>query len=134
MAAAENGRPLGDLFGGLASDISGLFRKEIELAKAEAGEKFDNVMKSTRNLLIGAVLAIGAIGVFLAALVNGIAALLVRMGMAEGSASFLFGADRSGSRGCSGLGARLARPRRTQSQQAEHEPHRALPSNGCRGR
>lgn len=81
--------PLGDLLGGLASDISGLFRKEIELAKAEAGEKFDGVMKSTRSLLIGAVLGIGAIGVFLAALVNGIAALLVRMGMAEGSASFV---------------------------------------------
>ena len=41
MSASEHGRPLGDLLGGLVSDISGLFRKEIELAKAEAGEKVD---------------------------------------------------------------------------------------------
>jgi len=85
--AGEHG--LSDLLGGLAGDISGLFRKEIELAKAEAGEKFDGAMKSARNLLIGAVLGIGAVGVFLAALVNGMTALLVRMGMAEGSASFV---------------------------------------------
>jgi len=89
MSSAEHGRPLGDLFGSLAGDISGLFRKEIELAKAEAGEKFDDAMKSARNLLIGAVLGVGAVGVFLAALVNGVTALLVRMGMAEGSASFV---------------------------------------------
>jgi hypothetical protein len=89
MAAAESGRPLSDLLGGLAGDISGLFRKEIELAKAEAGEKLDDAMKSARNLLIGAVLGIGAVGVFLAALVNGITALLIRMGMADQTASFV---------------------------------------------
>lgn len=89
MATGEAGRPLSDLLGGLASDISGLFRKEIELAKAEAGEKLDDAMTSARNLLIGAVLGIGAIGVFLAAVVNGITALLVRMGMVSETASFV---------------------------------------------
>jgi hypothetical protein len=89
MATGEFGRPLSDLVGGLAGDISGLFRKEIELAKAEAGEKLDDAMKSVVNLLIGAVLGIGAIGVFLAALVNGISLLLIKMGMADATAGFV---------------------------------------------
>jgi len=44
MAFADQGRPLTDLLGGLASDISGLFRKEIQLAKAEASEKLDHAL------------------------------------------------------------------------------------------
>lgn len=90
MAHAEqSSSTLGDLLGGLASDISGLFRKEIQLAKAEASEKLDDALKAGRNLAIGAVLAIGAIGVFLAALVSGLTALLVGMGMAEQPANFI---------------------------------------------
>jgi len=90
MAHAEQSpNSLGDLLGGLASDISGLFRKEIQLAKAEASEKLDDALKAGRNLAIGAVLAIGAIGVFLAALVSGLAALLINAGMAEQPASFV---------------------------------------------
>jgi hypothetical protein len=91
MAHAEPGRPLGDLLSGLIGDISGLFRKEIELAKTEASEKLDGAMKAGRSLAIGGVLAIGAIGVFLAALVTGLAALLISMGMSETTASFLAG-------------------------------------------
>lgn len=89
MAGPESARPLSDLLGGLASDISGLFRKEIQLAKAEASEKLDNAMKAGRNVAIGGVLAIGAIGVFLAALVAGLAALLVSMGMGPEAANFV---------------------------------------------
>ena len=90
MAHAEHsGLGLADLLGGLASDISGLFRKEIELAKAEASEKIDTAMSAGRNLAIGAVLAIGAIGVFLAALVSGGTAVLVSTGMSEPAANFL---------------------------------------------
>jgi hypothetical protein len=89
MSASEHGRPLSDLLGGLVSDISGLFRKEIQLAKAEAGEKIDEVVGASRNLLIGGVLAIGAVGVFLTAIVTGLGALLVNMGMSEPTASFV---------------------------------------------
>jgi len=89
MTYTEHGRPLGDLFGSLAADISGLFRKEIALAKAEASEKLDDAMKAGRTLAIGAVLAIGAIGVFLAALVTGLTAILVAAGMAPGLANFV---------------------------------------------
>jgi len=89
MAFQDTGRPITDLLGGLVSDISGLFRKEIELAKAEASEKVEEAAKAGRNLAIGAVLAIGAIGVFLAALVSGLTALLVNMGMGEQPAGFI---------------------------------------------
>ena len=90
MAHAEqSGEGLGFLLSGLATDISGLFRKEIELAKAEASETVDNATKAGRNLAIGAVLAIGALGVFLAALVSGGTALLVHLGMAELLANFI---------------------------------------------
>ena len=89
MAYPDTGRPITDLLGSLVSDISGLFRKEIELAKAEASEKIEETAKAGRTLAIGAVLAIGAIGVFLAALVAGLTALLVNMGMSEQPANFI---------------------------------------------
>lgn len=92
MAHAEqHSSGLADLLGGLANDVSMLFRKEIQLAKAEASEKLDEAMKASRNLAIGGVLAIGAIGVLLAALVTGLAALLINMGMPETAASFVAG-------------------------------------------
>lgn len=89
MATMNAGHPIGDLLGGLVADITGLFRKEIQLAKAEASEKFDDAMKAGRMIAIGAVLAIGAVGVFLAALVSGLAALLVNAGMQGEAASFV---------------------------------------------
>jgi hypothetical protein len=91
MSHAEPGRPLADLVTGLVGDISGLFRKEVELAKAEASEKLDEALRAGRSLAIGGILAIGAIGVLLAALVAGLAAVLTNMGMVEGAASFLAG-------------------------------------------
>jgi hypothetical protein len=89
MSTSEHGRPLTELLGGLVNDISGLFRKEIQLAKVEASEKIDEVVGASRNLLIGGVLGIGATGVFLTVLVTGVTALLVAMGMGEFLASFL---------------------------------------------
>ena len=89
MSFSDHGRPLTDLLGGLVSDISGLFRKEIQLAKAEAGEKLDEVVGASRNLAIGGVLAIGAVGVFLTAIVTGLGALLIAIGMSPAAASFV---------------------------------------------
>lgn len=89
MSAAENSRPLGDLLSGLVSDLSMLFRKEVELAKTEASEKLDQLLAAGRNLAIGAVLAIGATGVLLAALVSGLAAIFVNLGMQPSWANFL---------------------------------------------
>ena len=81
MAHVDQGRSLPDLLGSLASDISGLFRKEIQLAKAEVSEKLDVVLTAAQKLAIGAILGIGAVGVLLAAIVSGLAAIFVGMGM-----------------------------------------------------
>ena len=89
MAYAQSSQSLGDLLSGLVSDVSTLFHQEIELAKTEASEKFDDVMGAARNLAIGGVLAIGAIGVFLAAIVSGLTALLVAIGVQEQLSNFI---------------------------------------------
>jgi hypothetical protein len=83
MSGPNESRPLSELLGGLAGDISGLFRKEIELAKAEASEKFSQTLGGMQMLLAGAVLALGALGVFLSALVALLAAFFVAQGMGE---------------------------------------------------
>ena len=81
MSDFQTDRPISQLLSGLVSDVSGLFRKEIELAKAEVGEKITEVSSAGQQLAIGGVLAIGAIGVMLAAIVAIISAILVAMGV-----------------------------------------------------
>lgn len=81
MAESSESRPLAELLGGLASDISNLFRKEIQLAKAEAGEKVSQTMGGVASIAIGGVLALGALGVLLSAVVSLIAAFFVNQGM-----------------------------------------------------
>ena len=81
MSTTNEGRPLAELLGGLASDISGLFRKEIELAKVEASEKISQTMGGVSSIAIGGVLLIGALGVLLAAIVALLSAFLINQGM-----------------------------------------------------
>ena len=81
MSDFQTDRPISQLLSGLVSDVSGLFRKEIELAKAEVGETITEVSSAGQQLAIGGVLAIGAIGVMLAAIVAIISAILVAMGI-----------------------------------------------------
>jgi hypothetical protein len=89
MAYAQSGQSLVDLLSGLVGDVSMLFHKEIELAKAEASEKLDDAIGASRNLAIGGVLAIGAVCVLLAAIVSGLTALLVAWGMQDQLANFV---------------------------------------------
>jgi hypothetical protein len=90
MANTSDNRPLSELVTGLVGDISGLFRKEINLAKAEASEKMSRAMGGVEMLLAGLIFAIGAVGVLLAALVSGLSAFLVAvMGFAEHNAEAL---------------------------------------------
>ena len=89
MPESDSHRSLTDLLGGLAGDITGLFRKEIQLAKTEAGEKLDDALDASKGLAIGVVLAIGAVGVFLTALVTGLGWLLIAFGMSEPAAGFV---------------------------------------------
>lgn len=81
MATSGESRPIADLLGGLVSDISTLFRKEVQLAKVEASEKVSEAAGAASSIAIGGVLVIGALGVFLAALVSLLAAFLVNMGL-----------------------------------------------------
>ena len=81
MSGTSESRPLAELLGGLAGDISTLFRKEIELAKAEASEKIADTMSAISAIAIGGGLALGALGVLLAAIVTLLSAVLVSMGV-----------------------------------------------------
>lgn len=89
MSSFNEGRPLPELIGGLATDITTLFRKEIELAKAEASEKAGKVLGGLEMLIAGGVLALGALGVLLSALVSAIAAFFVSQGMGQTGAESL---------------------------------------------
>ncbi|WP_312222113.1 phage holin family protein [Rhizobium rhizoryzae] len=86
MSNPVENRPLSELLTGLVGDVSGLFRKEINLAKAEASEKISKAMTGVEMMAAGLVFAIGAIGVLLAAVVSGLSALLLSMGFAERNA------------------------------------------------
>ncbi|WP_297112920.1 phage holin family protein [uncultured Devosia sp.] len=77
MSQVNHERSLGDLLSGLVNDISGLFRKEIQLAKAETSEKVGEMMGGAVSLLVGGVLALGALGVLLSALVTLLAAYFI---------------------------------------------------------
>ena len=81
MSQVNESRPLAELLGGLATDISGLFRKEIQLAKAEASEKLSQTIGGVVSLVIGAVLALGALGVLLSATVSLLASFFVNQGL-----------------------------------------------------
>ncbi|PXA97821.1 phage holin family protein [Nostoc sp. 3335mG] len=81
MSATNEGRPLAELLGGLVSDLSNLFRKEVQLAKTEASEKVSQAMGAVASIAIGGVLVLGALGVLLSAIVTLLAAWFVSMNM-----------------------------------------------------
>lgn len=89
MAAFNDGRPLTELLGSLATDLTTLFRKEVQLAKAEAGEKISEAMSGVAQLVIGGVLALGALFVLLNAAVSALAAFFVSQGMSQTGAESL---------------------------------------------
>jgi drug/metabolite transporter (DMT)-like permease len=89
MSYAQHGRPMPELLGGLISDITGLFRKEIQLAKTEASEKIDQVVGASVSLLFGGILALGALGVILAAIVTALGVFFISMGMDPTAANSL---------------------------------------------
>ncbi|SCB59666.1 Putative Holin-X, holin superfamily III [Rhizobium aethiopicum] len=89
MANPSENTPLAELIGGLLRDVTTLLRKEIDLAKTEASEKLSAALSGVEVLLIGMVLAIGAIGVLLSAIVSGVAALLVAQGFGQPEATAL---------------------------------------------
>lgn len=89
MTKISENTPLSELISGLLRDVTGLLRKEIDLAKTEAAEKLSQALSGVEVLLIGLVLAIGAVGVLLSAIVSGVAAFLVAQGFTVPTANAL---------------------------------------------
>ena len=87
MSSLSEPRSLPDLIKELMTDVTTLFRKEVQLAKTEAGESIQKALVGVELLAVAAVLGIGAVGVLLAAAVSGVAALLFSFGMGEAAAS-----------------------------------------------
>lgn len=89
MSDFNQNKPLPELIGGLLTDVTGLVRKELELAKTEASESLSRALGGIELLAIGLVFAIGALGVLLSALVAGLAAFLISQGFAQSAGNGL---------------------------------------------
>ena len=70
-------RSILELLAGLARDIPDLLQKEVRLARSEAARALELLLGAFGQLALGFVIAIGAVGVALAALVNAISAVLI---------------------------------------------------------
>ena len=66
---ALDNKPLGDLFGDLATDVSELLRKEVALAKLEMGQNAKRIGKNVGYLVIGGAVAYAAMLAIIAALI-----------------------------------------------------------------
>jgi len=86
-------RSLIELLAGLAKDIPDLLQKEMQLARNEASRALDLLLVAIRRLALGSVIAIGAVGVALAALVNAASALLIARGIDPPAASVIAAAS-----------------------------------------
>ena len=62
-------RPLGDLFGDLATDMSNLVRQEVSLAKVEITQKAKYVGRNVGYLVVGGAVAYAALLAIIAAVV-----------------------------------------------------------------
>jgi hypothetical protein len=80
-------RSLKDLFLDLSNSITTLFRKEIQLVRAETSEKVTQIGVALGSIAGGAILALAALIVLLQALVIGIA----EAGVPAGWASLIVG-------------------------------------------
>lgn len=89
MTNIDQSKPLPELIGGLITDLTGLVRKELDLAKTEASESISRALGGIEIVAFGLILAIGALGVLLGALVTGLTALLVSRGFTEPGANAL---------------------------------------------
>ena len=65
----DNNKPLGDLFGDLASEMSNLVRQEVALAKVEVSQKAKYVGKNVGYLVVGGAVAYAAMLAIIAAII-----------------------------------------------------------------
>jgi hypothetical protein len=83
MQHPSDDRSFKELIGDLSGSISTLFRKEIQLARAETSEKITQSMVAVGAIAGGAILALAALLVLLQALVIAISELGVPPGWAS---------------------------------------------------
>lgn len=83
----ERDRSVTDLFGSAIGQISTLFRKEVQLARAEMSEKLGEAAGAVTPLAAGGGLLLGALILLLFALVS----LLVSFGIATGWSQLIVG-------------------------------------------
>ena len=76
---ANENRPLGDLFGELASEMSTLLRQEVALAKLEVGQKAKKAGTNIGYLVVGGVIANAALLAVIAAGAKALAAAFDRL-------------------------------------------------------
>ena len=81
--APRDTRSMGELFTDLLNEVSTLFRKEVQLARAEVSDKVSQLATAVAEIAGGAIMLAVSLGILLSALVSGVARLLVG----------LFGAD-----------------------------------------
>ncbi|HEY0365485.1 MAG TPA: phage holin family protein [Pyrinomonadaceae bacterium] len=75
-------RPLGDLFGDLATEMSNLVRQEVALAKVEVGQKAKYVGKNVGYLVVGGAVAYAALLAVIAAIIMLLARVVPNWGAA----------------------------------------------------
>jgi hypothetical protein len=75
-------RPLGDLFGDLASDMSSLVRQEVALAKVEITQKAKYVGRNIGYLVVGGAVAYAALLAIIAAIIMLLAKVVPHWGAA----------------------------------------------------
>ena len=73
-------RPLGDLFGDLASEMSNLVRQEVALAKVEVAQKAKYVGRNVGYLVVGGAIAYAAALAIIAAIIMLLAKVMPNWG------------------------------------------------------
>ena len=73
-------RPLGDLFGDLATEMSNLLRQEVSLAKVEVTQKAKYVGRNIGYLVVGGAVAYAALLAILAAIIMLLARVMPHWG------------------------------------------------------
>jgi len=73
-------RPLGDLFGDLATEMSNLVRQEVSLAKVEITQKAKYVGRNVGYLVVGGAVAYAALLAILAAVIMLLAKVMPNWG------------------------------------------------------
>jgi Putative Actinobacterial Holin-X, holin superfamily III len=73
-------RPLGDLFGDLATDMSNLVRQEVTLAKVEITQKAKYVGRNVGYLVVGGAVAYAALLAIIAAIIMLLARVMPNWG------------------------------------------------------